>query len=291
MKKSVTYLLLFLLSGNVFTQVDVFKYYKTLYVADSLANSGNLDSAIIVYENAFKQVKYIHNTILFKVIDLSKQLNDKNRLKTYKKLYASQRKCPRQNMFLKKKVDSLLAEDQKFMRNKEFNTAYAFLKKCETTHCADTEEYKKQKQIFKAHIEQMEKRIHYLLSLFDKYGYLGEEKIGEKRAYAVVVMLYHYEMSDNYMIVEPYLKKALLNNEITPYHYTVIIDRYLQFHTGKQRYWTWADVSDIPPKKFSKTEKAEILKKRNSIGLFGSDFNCEYKENYWRIHNSYIFGL
>ena len=271
---------------------DIINYYEALYQGDLLEVKGEIDSAIIVYEKAFNQVKYVHSPLLHKVLRMSKKVNDKKRIKQYKTLIKQRKKCPDQNKFLLEKVDSLLKIDQKQIRIKKYILAANYMLKCEEDSNCDSssDEYKTQSKLFYEWEASFEKNANHLLLLFDEYGYLGEEKIGFDNFYKVIVMLFHYEADTNNVILGSYLRKALYDNKLLPTYFTLILDRHLQATTGAQKYWTWNVYEKKTQPNFTKDQKQAILKLREEIGIFGSDFWFEYNKSkqIWYLRNKYL---
>ena len=271
---------------------DIINYYEALYQGDLLELKGEVDSAIIVYEKAFNQVNYVHSPMLHKVLRMSKKVNDKKRIKQYKTLIKQRKKCPEQNKFILEKVDSLLKIDQEQIRIKKYILAANYMLRCQEDRNCDSasDEYKTQSKLFYEWETSFEHNASQLLLLFDKYGYLGEEKIGCDNSYKVIVMLFHYEADTNNVILEPYLKKAMYDNQILPTFYSEISDRHLQATTGTQKYWTWNVYEKKTQPNFTEEQKQAILKLREEIGIFGSDFWFEYDKSkqIWYLRNKYL---
>ena len=124
----------------------------------------------------------------------------------------------------------------------------------------------------------------YLLKLIDEYGYLGEELIG-KRSSETFVMLLHYDVDTNNIVLSPILDKALEEGSILPKEYAMILDRHSFFINNTQTYWMWPCSSKGDKLPFKETEILEILERRESIGIFDSKFWQENKREYWILRN------
>ncbi len=279
-------LLLFLFFKNGKAQ-NFLHFYKKIYQGDVYFEQNNLDSAIIVYEEAFKNEKYILTPYLVKALNTAKKLHDKKRIKHYKKLIKDQKKCPPENKFLLEKIDSIFKIDQSLF-NKNLLSSVSYIRNCSATDTCNklSDNYKFHLEKYMVFLKAIEQNINYLLSLFDKYGYIGERKIGYKNFYPVMVMLMHFETDTNNKVLMPYLLQALYNKELMPIHVAIIIDRHLQVTTGKQKYYTWADCSweSIP---LTEQQINKVLQLRESIGIYGSKLTFENIKGKCRVKNYY----
>jgi hypothetical protein len=79
--KTIILLLTVCLFANNANAQNMNSFYFDVYSANNLAESGKVDSAILKYENAFKNVQYVPVKFLKKVLKLSKTTSDKDRIK------------------------------------------------------------------------------------------------------------------------------------------------------------------------------------------------------------------
>ena len=122
-----------------------------------------------------------------------------------------------------------------------------------------------------------------MLNIIEQHGYLGEEDLGWNNHYKVKAILLHFDRDTNSLILEPILKNALTNNKITPFTYTHIVDRHLYNTSKTQRYWTWFLIDADP--KLSQKEIERILKLREEIGLWGTEYSTSNYKGTWMLNN------
>ncbi len=262
-------------------------FYSDVYKADLLAKENRNTEAILAYEDAFTQIDYIHHSLLFKVLRLARKTNDKPRIKSYSKRLKRQKKCPPQNKPLLKTIDSLLKQDQIYMKSKYFK-AKKYCIQCESDVLCDktSKKYLSSKELSTIQAETFSSNIQHLLKLIEQHGYIGEEMLGTNHAYSFRVQIFHFDTDTNNVVLGPILEQALIEHKLTPLMYSLAIDRHLFQTTGRQIYWTSSFNTDNP--NLSEQEIANVLKLREDIGIFGSDFNFSQDGNgKWRINNTY----
>jgi len=284
---TLTIILLLAFSLEIKAQ-DMNSFYFEANVANNLAKVGKIDSAIAIYENAFKKIDYVHITYLKKLVKLAKLNKDKERINRYEKQIKTQFNGT--NSMLATIVDSLIDVDQGFRTKKSYkklNYYYKCMK--DSFFSMDDDKFIVAKEYHEQMLRTDSSNISCLLNLFEKYGYLGEELVGLKkgRAIAVFIILLHFDIDTNSTVLEPVLEKALNKGEISPLYFTQIIDRHLFFHTGVQKYWTWPCFSKTGKLPLLVTDIPKIIELRESIGLYSSEPWQEKKGKFWVLRNKF----
>jgi len=278
----------FLLSGQ-----DINTFYFEMNEGRKLAVVGKIDSAITAYEEGFKKLEYVQTIYLQKVLQLAKLNNDLERIEKYSNKIAKQSRGT--NPYLIEIVDSLSKEDQKIRKHKFYRKAkYAAKWDRKQKGVNNSKRYKKSKKLLN-YIEKTDSsNIHHLLSLFDEYGFLGEELVGKKGYLNVRMLLLHFDDDTNNLILEPYLNKAWEEGKILPTHYAEIQDRHLRGVYYIQKYWMWRCI-EKEKLQFVETDIPKIIKLRESIGIYDLSLRQEeYKGLYrliskdrWKLVNYY----
>jgi hypothetical protein len=269
---------------------DYTDYYYKLHQADLVAKSGALDSALAMYEDAFKDVDYVLSRILLKkAIPLAKAAKDKTLVKKYKNLYNSQEKCPQENIYILQLLDSIMALDQKVRAPKYLNAQQYVFKYKDDSAINKTEKFLESKRLYDHSAFVDSSNIVYLLDLINKYGFIGEEMLGlNNYSMTTAIILLHYDKDTNNVDLGPILKKALLEFKISPLSYALIIDRHLYYVSKCQRYWTWfmlgADSRNSDPE-LSAQEINEIIRLREGIGLWGTQYKIGNYRGVWMLNN------
>ena len=89
MKKIVIVLLIFeFFNSNAQDLENAKSYYREIANAKTVANAGFKDSAILLYEQAFQKIDYVSFYYIKEVLDLSKSVKDKDRVRKYKALWS-----------------------------------------------------------------------------------------------------------------------------------------------------------------------------------------------------------
>ena len=101
-------------------------------------------------------------------------------------------------------------------------------------------------------------------------------------------MLLHFDADTNNSILKPTLTRALNEGKIGPIYYAQILDRHLSGDFTEQIYWAWPD-SDRKKYAFTEDDIPQIIKLRESIGIYGSELKQESKGNYWILRNTFYF--
>lgn len=261
-----------LLSINLNAQ-NMNSFYFDVYSANNLAESGKVDSAILKYENAFKNVQYVPVTYLKKVLKLSKTTRDKERIKQYSKRIKIQNKGT--DPYLKATIDSLIKVDQKVRKGKSVRISRYSWKCDQDPECnKQSAKYKKSKRAIEHWRKTDSLNTYFLLDLFEKHGFIGEELVGFRRYIEVIVILLHFDADTSNTVLEPLLTKALNEGKIRPIDFAQILDRHLSGDYTKQKYWLWPDANK-EKYAFTENEIPQILKLRESIGIYGSTLKLE----------------
>ena len=287
-KQTALIVLSLLLSINLNAQ-KLNSFYFDLNSANNLAESGKVDSAILKYENAFKNVQYVPVKYLRKVLKLSKITRDKERIKQYSKRIKSQNKGT--NPHLIATIDSLIKVDQK-IRNPKSVRIYRYAWNCDRDpECKKKQsaKYKKSKRAFEHFMKTDSLNTYFLLSLFEKHGFIGEELVGFRGYNIITTILMHFSADTSNTVLEPVLTKALNEGKIQPKDFAKILDRHLSGDYTKQKYWLWPD-SNKEKYAFTENEIPQILKLRESIGIYGSTLKQEKNwGGYWKNINTLTY--
>ena len=279
-------LLLLTLSIEVKTQ-NINEFYFEVNMARKLARDGKTDSAIASYENAFKKVDYVQITYLKKVLNLAKLNEDEARINKYTQQIKKQTKGTSPKLMAI--VDSLIIVDQKVRTGKSARKS-RYAAKCDYKNKGNrvSKRYKKSKKAMENWLKTDSLNTHYLLTLFKKHGFFGEELVGRKRYVEVIVMLYHYDQDTNNTILEPVLEKARKQGRIGLSDYAEILDRHLGGKYTIQKYWMWPYVGK-EKLQFSEADIPKIIKLRESIGVYDLGLRQEkIKYGNWRLINYYL---
>ncbi len=278
---------LFLLCSLNLQGQNIFDYYYQIYQADRLAEEGKIDSAILHCEMTFKQQDYTQPFLIYKVLRWSKRINDKDRVKHYKQVYKDIAKLPPENKRLLHIVDSILEVDQKTISSKTVK-AWNLYKNCLARGTCDTtsRKFRKAKLLSEKVKDINSANVDAILALIEKYGFMGDEMLGVKGSFHFLVPLLHFDSDSNSRVLEPILREALLKNQIAPIVYTTLIDRHNMHTTGRQKFWTspYRNFGDCKPH-LSAEEIEEVMKLRESVGIYGSRFWFEYQHGYWVLKN------
>lgn len=259
------------------------EFYHEIYKADLLYEKGEYNNALLKYEEAFTQVDYVHSRILDKVLKVSKVAGDKKRIKKYRTQIKSQEKCRPEYEELLTKIDSILVLDQSARGGNIDKFVLYYLQNVDNEPVHNTSEFLKAKQIYDTSHRIDSMNIIATLKLIDQYGFISEKMIGQYNFVNFRTILLHFDSDKNNKVLKPILDEALENNQITPFGYTHIIDRHLENNGGDQIYWTWFLVDEEP--KFSEKEKMDIIKRRERIGLYGTEIQSWKGKDGWMLNN------
>ena len=282
--KNILFLVILLSSFSLdLVSQNITDFYYQLHRADLLVESGKLDSACILYDNACKNVTFIQSRILKKIIKVAKSSNNDDLVQYYKRKLKSQKDCPPQNVHILKEIDQLFELDQKVRSNKYWKAITYYNNHLNDTTLNHSTKFLKSKELRDYAVSVDSINILRMLNIIEQHGYLGEEDLGWNNHYKVKAILLHFDRDTNSLILEPILKNALTNNKITPFTYTHIVDRHLYNTSKTQRYWTWFLIDADP--KLSQKEIERILKLREEIGLWGTEYSTSNYKGTWMLNN------
>ena len=266
-KKQIAITVLSLLISINLNAQNMSSFYFNINSANNLAKSGKVDSAILKYENAFKKVQYVPVTYLRKVLKLSKLTNDKERIIHYSKRIKVQNKGT--NPRIKATIDSLIKVDQKVRKGKSVRISTYSWKCDKDPECnKQSEKYIKSKRAIEKWKKTDSLNTYFLLNLFEKHGFIGEELVGFRRYNDVIVILLHFDADTSNTVLEPVLTKAIDEGKIMPIDFAQILYRHLSGDHTKQKYWLWPDANK-EKYPFTENEIPQILKSRENIGIYG----------------------
>lgn len=287
MKYLIIPFLFFSLNSHSQDLQNIRDFYHQIYQADLQVKNGYPDSAMLAYENTFKQVEFVNSPLLYKALKLAKITKDKTKIKYYKKQIKVQKRCPKENKEILSKVDSVLRLDQKYIGSK-YGRARVYCENCiEDSLCDITsKKYLKSEKLKYIQEKIFSSNIDFLIKLMDEHGYISEQMIGSKNQYRFHVQLFHFDNDTNNRILGPILMKALIQNRIRPLTYAITMDRHLFATTGRQKYWTSPFDTNNP--NLSEEEISEVLILREELGIYGSEFKfIQLSNGDWRVINTY----
>jgi uncharacterized membrane protein YciS (DUF1049 family) len=285
-KPIVVIVLLIIISLNIKAQ-NINDFYFEVNVANNLAKIKKLDSAIVTYENAFKKVDYVQITYLKKIMKLAKLTKDKERIKSYSEQIKNQRKGT--NPELKDIIDSIMVLDKKVRVKKALRRSEYAWECAQNPNCNQQSKKNIKSKIAKDNLLKTDSsNIYCLLNLFKQHGFIGEELVGFSRYLGVIAIMTHFDSDTSNAILEPVFKKARNEGKIRPIHSAQILDRHLGNKYTIQKYWTWPHMSKIKFS-FSEADIPQIIKLRESLGIYDSEVRQEYKQGYWILRNKNIY--
>ena len=230
-------------------------------------------------------VDYVPTSYLTRVKDLAKQNNDVKRETTYAKRIKSQKQGT--NPLLKAVIDSLIQVDQDVPFRKSSRLSNYYWKCGKRPGCdKSSKKYLKSKKAVDQGLQTDSLNTYFLLDLFEQHGFIGEELVGPKRADLVLIILLHFDADSTNAVLEPVLKNAVNEVKIKPMWYTWILDRHWGHDLSKQIYWTWPD-TNREKYPFTEADIPQIIKLRESIGLYGVGLKQVKKTGYWKIINEW----
>jgi hypothetical protein len=274
---------------------NINEFYFEANTARKLARDGKTDSAITTYENAFKKVDYVHITYLQRVLELAKLNKDDARINKYTQQIKKQAEGTSPQ--LKAIVDSLIKVDQKMRTGVSSlisNSRYAAKCDYQQNGKKKSKRYKKSKIVLEKWVKTDSLNTHYLLTLFKKHGFIGEELLGSWGLVNVSSILLHFDTDTDNAILGPILEKARKEGKIEPQEFACILDRHLGGEYTIQKYWFWPYIGK-GKLQFSEAELSQIIKSRESIGIYDVGLRqVKYSGiwsfiggDYWLIQNYY----
>lgn len=285
LKSRILFLLVLTICGTIKAQ-DYQHFYLQINSANTLAQKGQIDSAITIYENAFKKVDYVHTRILTKVLKLAKLNKDQVRIDKYNNQIETQLKG--KNPKLIAVIDSLVDEDQRIRDNKHSRAANYWFKCLHNEQCnTESKKFLKAEKLRNDFQSTDSLNIDYLLRLFERYGFIGEELVGD-RYFGVIVLLTHFDADNENKVLKPIFIKARKEGKILPLNSAQIMDRHSYNYDHTQTYWTWA-WSSREKFGFSDSDIDRIKELREGIWIYGSELSQETKRGFWVVRNKYAY--
>lgn len=248
-----------------FGQNDYINYHLKSYQARKLAYEKKLDSALVLYKQAFELVDYIHINNLKAANKIAKKLKDKSFDKFTSDKIKSFNNEDNINKNYQKIIDSIAIEDQRVRNNKYYQAKQVYYKyiKDSLSNKTTDEFVQAQKLMFEwFHVDSM--NVQLLLLLITDYGFPGEKLVGEDAYGKAFIVLLHFDTDQDNSILQPIIDKALVNGGITPENYAWIVDRRLTLCQGKSpKYFQMPFGLD----KLSEEAISNINEERRKIGL------------------------
>ena len=262
---------------------DIVNFYRDINISDSLFYNNELDSACFQYQKAIVSADFVHTRVLRRVLKVSIEADNKPLIKKCEALIKSQEKYPNNKSVLVAEIDSLLKLDKKVRSNKYGKASQYYKKHIGDTTLHQTAKFIKAEKLYKEWLTIDSTNITRVLELIEEHGFLGEQELGSLYANKFQVLLIHFDRDVDNKILSPILLKALHENKITPFTYTSIFDRHLYNTSKTQKYWTWMIVDEDP--KLSEDKIKEVLALRESIGMFGTEYEVLYNGGTWNLNN------
>lgn len=262
MKKNLIIIGLVFLNLTLFGQNDYIAYYQLCNKAKSLFKENKIDSASILFQQAFSKVDYVHNSNLKTASKVEKKKGNSEKAKEYLDIIDRHENSINRN--LKRQIDSLGNKDQQIRTNKYMKARdYYYKCKFDTTFKFNQNKLSKATSIMFDWWRTDSLNILELNKLIKKYGFPGERLVGENSYLSAMVIILHFDRDTCNHIMIDILNNALKNGDLLPRDYAWIIDRHLNNAGKKQLYYTIAfDMQEL-----KSAEKEEYNKNRVSIGL------------------------
>ena len=262
-------LILIILSLETLNAQDYKNFYYEVYLGDKLSHQESYSDALTQYEAASKKVDFVSTLYLQKFLKVAKKAKNETLEKKYESQIGRQKKCPAAYAHVAAKLDSLLYEDQRVRTKKQRLVRY-YWKHVDNVAVQNTRKFKKAKAVRMDWKRTDSLNILILLSMFEEHGYLGEDKVGSEKNGIVEMLLLHFDKYTSNVVLEPILDKALVNGQITPHWYALILDRHLYACKLPQKYYAWPMLRSDPG--LSKEEITKVVELREEVGMYGSRF-------------------
>lgn len=248
-----------------FGQNDYINYHLKTYQARKLAYEQKLDSALLLYKQAFKLVDYIHIKNLKAANKIAIKLKDKSFDKfTSDKIKSFNNEDDFNNNY-QKIIDSIFIEDQNVRDDEHYRARQVYYEyKSDSLSNKTTDEFIQAQKLMNEwfHVDSM--NIKRLLTLITTYGYPSEKLVGVEGYRKAFIVLLHFDTDQDNSILKPIIDKALFNGDIAPDDYAWIIDRRLTWCQGKDPYFYHMPFG---LDKLSEEEIKIINERRRKIGL------------------------
>ncbi|MGB0884258.1 MAG: hypothetical protein ACPG4W_04505 [Flavobacteriales bacterium] len=280
--KSLLTLALCLMFAQLKAQTEVQNqpkhFYSLIDSAYRLSKAGDGEQALNTLDASLDKMTYIHQLYLDFGIKIAQKLKDQKRIEYYKEFIKKQR--TRINPELIQVFDSLIVVDQK-VRSGKYSRAATYRYECLQEPDCDksSKKYKKAYNLWKTWQITDSLNAVVLMNLYQTYGYIGEELLGEEHFVKAYIILTHFDSDSNNAIAGSYMSDALQSGKMRPMHYAQIIDRRSHLNKETQVYWTAPYPSKEKP--FEKDDIPTILKKREELYLFGTTLSLIETKNGW----------
>lgn len=248
-----------------FGQNDYIDYHLKTYQARKLAYEQKLDSALILYKQAFNLVNYIHLNNLKTANKIAKKVKDKSFDKFTSDKIKNYNTQSNFNNNYQKIIDSIAVEDQKVRGDKYDRARQVYYEyKSDSLSNKTTDDFIQAQKLMNEwfHVDSM--NIKRLLTLITTYGYPSEKLVGVEGYRKAFIVLLHFDTDQDNSILKPIIDKALFNGDIAPDDYAWIIDRRLTWCQGKDPYYYHMPFG---LDKLSEEAINNINKERRKIGL------------------------
>lgn len=280
MKYKLIQLLILILCVTSLSGQDYNSIYYEIYQGDLQYKQGNYPEALSRYEAASERMSFVPSPTLRKFLRVAKKGKDRPLQKKYESLIQKQKACPAEYAHVGAKIDSLFREDQRVrIKNAKLNRYY--WKNIENKSVMNSPKFLKAKEAHKdCHITDS-LNIQILLAMFEEHGFLDESKIGYDKYSKVEIILLHFDNDTSNVVLQPIFDKALANGQIRPYIYGHILGRHLHSCKLRPRLYAYGALHSDP--KLSEEDIDEIIKLRESIGMYGTELIVSGKRGYWRV--------
>ena len=277
-------IIIILLSLETLSAQDYKDFYYEVYLGNKLYHQGNYSEALAQYEAASEKVDFVSTSYLQKFLKAAKKDKNETLQKKYEFQIERQKECPVEYAHIGARLDSLVKEDQR-VRTKNFKLNKYYRKHIDNKAVHNSPKFLRAKEASLDWERTDSLNVQILLSMFEEHGFLGESKIGSERSSDLFLLLLHFDKDSSNVVLKPILDKALKDSQINPGYYAIILDRHLFACNLPQKFYRWPMLRSDP--KLSEEEKNEVLKSREDIGLYGTDFTILGKRGHWQVVNSW----
>jgi len=247
-----------------FGQNDYIAYNLKVFQARKLNYDNKLDSAVLLYQQAFNLVDYVHIENLISARKLAEKVKDNSLLVFCKKRIEEYSIGNNFNTKYSSTIDSLSEEDQRVRRDNSYAKYLydEYIK--DTTLNRQTSEFLDARKLMLEWWQVDSTNVYKLLSLIKENGFPSEKIVGKKTYKRAFIILLHFDKDNNNQTLKPIIDKALIEGDLRPSHYAWIFDRRLSWVQGKDAYY-----HQLPggPGNINEKEIIEINSRRKEIGL------------------------
>ncbi|PCI94491.1 MAG: hypothetical protein COB15_13930 [Flavobacteriales bacterium] len=262
---------IFLILGLIFSlfsfgQNDYINYNLKSFQARKLNYENKLDSAVLLYQQAFNLVDYVHIENLRAGQKLAEKIKNDSLLAFCKNRIEDYSKDNNINTKYRSIIDSLSIEDQRVRRDNYGEAKYVYYESInDSTSNKESADFIKAKELMMEWWAVDSINMNTLLTLIKVNGFPSEKRVGKEAYGNAFIILLHFDKDEDNQILKPIIDKALIEGDIEPSDYAWIIDRRLSW--GRQRKDPYYYQMPIGAEILSEGEVVEVNRRRKEIGL------------------------